>query len=187
MNKSNNKEKTEETKKTQEVNDENITTVEIINCPICGKNTCYVETYEPMDEPMDSVIPPDMKGYLCKSCGSVSNSEFKKGSKILEQALKTMPNIVKDKKTFVEDLGIYFFLAVVQTRNGHIFPEPDGDSWKWVFMPLVFIPKEDKEKYPIPGKDGEYYEQRLAEEHAERFGKDQFYDALVAIGLEGKK
>ena len=48
---------------------------------------------------------------------------------------------------------------------------------------MIFIPEEERKDYPVPGKDGEYYESRLDVEGAKRFGQFEFLDACTDMGL----
>jgi len=150
----------------------------IIDCPHCGQHTCHVEKYSDIKS-----APKNLRGYFCKNCGMTSSSEFKEKSKMLEHALKTMPDMIRDMKFYDDKLKIYFFLAVIQMPAGNVFPEPMGKDWQWTYMPVVEINESEANKYPVPNKKGEYYSHRLAEEQAVRFDKTDFKSAIARLGL----
>ena len=155
-----------------------------ITCPYCGSLKCYEEKYP---EAENEGVPKGLKGYLCKNCGMTSSSEFKDGSPYLKKALATMPDMLKDMKFYDEDRKIYWFLAIVQTPVGHVFPEPDEKDWHWTYMPVVEVADEDAEEYPVPGKEGTFYSHRLADDQAVKFHKSDFAKALAMVGLTEKK
>ena len=65
--------------------------------------------------------------------------------------------------------------------NGIGMLYPTGTSrndLKWEVCKVVMIFGEDRKKYPIPGKDGEYFTSRLDVENAEKFEGNDFDSAL---------
>ena len=48
---------------------------------------------------------------------------------------------------------------------------------------VVKVDEEEKEKYPILGKDGEYYTERLDVDNAMEFGQFEFLKACKAMGI----
>ena len=58
---------------------------------------------------------------------------------------------------------------------------PDGTPYEWVWklsIRVVKVDEEEKEKYPILGKDGEYYTERLDVDNLMEFGQFEFLDFL---------
>jgi len=155
-------------------------TVKRIQCPRCSSMNCFEEEFPELSD------GTKMNGYLCKNCGYVSNSEFKHDSIYYTNAINRLPTMVKNLEFYDEKREIYWFLAIVQTDNGYVFPEPDEKDWHWTYWPTIFIPEEEKENYPIK-VDGEtigYYEHRYDIDKAQQFDKTDFYKALRAVGLE---
>ena len=64
-----------------------------------------------------------------------------------------------------------------------IFPEGNLSDWNWCYAKNVEITEEEREKYPVPGKEGEFFRSRLDVENAERFAKDKFIDACSSMGI----
>ena len=156
---------TEETKQEE--------TMEKMICPACKINFCYKDTY-----------PNGETGYLCYNCGMTSDSKLVPESEYLENAMASTPEFISDNKFLDEKRNIYWFLSTVRTGKGIVFPEPNDtmDGWDWTVAKVVEIPEDEQQKYPIPGKDGEFYSNRLAIEDAIHFRKTKFYDACQELG-----
>ena len=144
-----------------------------IICPVCKVNFCYEDDY-----------PNGSTGYLCYNCGYTSNSNLVSGSEYLEQAFVGTPEIIKDKKFYDKDRNIYWLMSTVRVATGMIFPDPDDslEGWGWTVAKVVSIPEEERQHYPVPGKDGVFYDSRLATEDAIKFHKNKFYDACQELG-----
>ena len=85
---------------------------------------------------------------------------------------------------FDEERQIYWYPSVINMGpKGIIFPEGNLETWYWRYAKVIFIPEEERENYPVPGKDGEFYESRLDVEGAKRFGQFEFLDACTDMGL----
>jgi hypothetical protein len=57
------------------------------------------------------------------------------------------------------------------------------EQWNWAAVKAVPVKEEEKEKYPIPGKQGEYYERRMDMTTLEGFPEREFMEALSYIGV----
>jgi len=55
------------------------------------------------------------------------------------------------------------------------------DDYSWCVAKVVQITGDDRLKYPIPGKDGEYFTSRLDVENVMSFGGKEFEKALDAF------
>jgi len=148
-------------------------TMEKMICPACKINFCYKDDY-----------PNGETGYLCYNCGMTSDSKLVPGSDYLEKALVSTPEFISDNKFLDKKRNIYWFLSTVRTGKGMVFPEPNStiDGWDWTVAKVVEIPEDEQKKYPIPGKDGEFYSNRLAIEDSIHFRKNKFYDACQELG-----
>lgn len=145
----------------------------VTTCPVCGFTNCPVE---PLEE-------ENHESYLCTECGYTATTYNKKHSKVLKQLLDNSAQIIKDLKFFDEERLIYWFPAVINMPNlGILFPEGNEVEWQWVFAPVVQIPEEERQNWPVPGKDNEFYDSRLALEQAKKYSNDKFRDALNEMG-----
>jgi hypothetical protein len=57
------------------------------------------------------------------------------------------------------------------------------DNWHWAAVKALKVPDNEKQKFPIPGKLGEYYEYRMDMENVEKFKERDYMDALSHIGI----
>ena len=101
----------------------------------------------------------------------------------MEQAEKTTAQLIRDLRVEDTDRNLVWFLSVVRTPNGMVFPDGVGDDWKWSCAPVVSIEEVDKEKYPIPGEQGKFFETRLAVEQAKEFPNTEFLAACKELGF----
>jgi len=147
-----------------------------ITCPVCRSQNCFEQEME------------SLKSYLCVGCGYTSNSLYTKDSKELKQMLTTTAELIRNLEFYDEERKLFWYPTVIRVADkGMIFPEGDENDYHWAFAPVVEIPKEEQEKYPIPGADGELYESRLAVEQRQTFDKNDFIGACNAIGIVVEK
>jgi hypothetical protein len=58
-----------------------------------------------------------------------------------------------------------------------------SDNWKWAAVLAVPVTEEEKEKYPIPNKEGEYYKWRMDMSTMKEFKEKDYIEALDYIGI----
>ena len=150
---------------------------EKIVCKHCGQHTCYKENTE---------LPDGSKAtsYMCVSCGYTTTSLNTDGSPTIQQYEETTAKLIKDLR-WVDDKNLVWYPIVLNFPNvGIIFP--DGNSkldWWWTTAPSVDVSEEEKEKYPIPGSDSQYYKKRVDMTQKEKFASTQFNDACKHVGF----
>ena len=88
-----------------------------------------------------------------------------------------------------KDLNQYWYPSTIQIKNrGIIYPLGDKLNWKWAVASVIIIPLFERMNYPIPGKEGEYYETKLDVENAKMFEQNEFLNAckeLEMVKVEG--
>jgi hypothetical protein len=145
----------------------------LITCTRCGSDACYVEE-----------VNQDIKTYFCYGCGFQSNSLMKSNSEFLNQQNETLPELYKD--LFFEDENgmIWMPSAINLPQQGMIFANgTNSNEWKWSAVNAVPVTEEEKTKYPIPGKEGQFYEWRMDMTTISHFDERGFIDALSYIGV----
>ena len=149
----------------------------VIQCPICFNNDkCFEDIIEHENKTLSS--------YLCINCGYTSNSYFTKNSNELQDHKKLTAKIVNDLEIFDDARGIYWYPSVINMgKLGIIYPEGTIDDWKWKYAKVNPVPVEDKEKYPVEGKPGEFHETFLDLESATEYEPLDFLSALRDMGL----
>jgi hypothetical protein len=145
----------------------------LINCARCGSDACYVEE-----------VNQDIKTYFCYGCGFQTNSLMKEGETFYEEQIKILPELYKDLTDKDED-GIMWMPSTVNLpQQGMVFANgPSKTDWGWAAVKAVPVLEEEKEKYPILNKKGEYYEWRMDMTTLQMFPERDFMEALSYIGV----
>lgn len=142
-------------------------------CDRCGGDACYVQE-----------VNQDIKNYQCMGCGFVTNSLMKQGSQFFEEQMELLPNLYKELMGEDEDGKIWMPATINIPSQGMVFANgTSSENWKWAAVQSVPVKAEEKEKYPIPGKPGEFYEQRMDMDTLKEFGEKDFIEALDYIGI----
>ena len=142
-----------------------------VKCPVCNMISCLEEYIG------------DITTWLCIDCGYNSNTTYKNHSKELKKTLATSPQIIIDLKKFDTERNIWWFPTILNMpAKGIIYPDGNVEKWSWVYSPIVGVPESDKHLYPIPNKENEFYEKRLAVEKSKIYDKDNFFSALKDMG-----
>jgi hypothetical protein len=69
-------------------------------------------------------------------------------------------------------------------EQGMVFANgTDASNWKWAAVKAIKVSEEDKEKYPIPGKPGEFMKYRMDMKNIQLFEERDYIEALSYIGI----
>jgi len=143
-------------------------------CP-CQRQSdaCYIQE-----------VSSEIKNYMCYGCGFISNSLMKEGERFYEEQIEILPELYKDLFWTDEDGKIWMPSVVNEPTKGMVFANGASSStWMWGAVKAVPVKDEEKEKYPIPNKKGEYYQFRMDMTTLKNFDKFGFIDALSYIGV----
>jgi len=144
----------------------------LIICARCGSDACYVDE-----------VNQDIKTYFCYGCGFQTNSLMKDGDVFYERQLEILPELYKDLLNKDDDGHIWMPSTVNIPTQGMIFANgPSLSDWGWAAVKAVPVLEEEKEKYPILGKEGQYYEWRMDMTTLQMFPELDFIEALSYIG-----
>jgi len=145
----------------------------LINCSRCGSDACYVEE-----------VNQDIKTYFCYGCGFQTNSIMKEGEAFFEEQSNILPELYKDLFFKDEEGKIWMASSVNLPQQGMIFANgPSKEDWGWAAVKAVQVLEEEKEKYPIPGKQDEFYEWRMDMTTLKMFPERDYIEALSYIGV----
>ena len=144
-------------------------------CPCCGSDACYERHFK------DDVS--ELKTWLCMTCGFTTNTQMIDGSELVQLNENHTAELIKDLKQVHE--GLAWFPTVVNVQEmGMVFPEGKStDEWHWKVVKAIPVTKEEKEKFPIPGTEGEYYKFKMDMKNPLVFDKKNFMDAAEAVGM----
>ena len=74
--------------------------------------------------------------------------------------------------------------AVNLPQQGMVFANGNNASnWMWSAVKAIPVSEEEKTKYPIPGKKGEFYEFRMDMSTIAHFPERDYMEALSYIGV----
>ena len=141
-------------------------------CPRCGSDACYEQD-----------LGANYKVSQCYGCGFTTNSQMTSKSQFLEEQLEILPELYKDL-IFIDDKGYHWMPSAINNpEQGMVYADgKTPEEWKWSAVKAMLIPEEDREKYPMPGKEGEYYKYKMDTSTLQRFEERDFIEALDYIG-----
>ena len=142
-------------------------------CNHCGSDACYVTENS-----------PTIKTYSCFGCGFTTNSLMKEGEEFYNKQIEVLPELYKDVMFKDKDELIWMPTTINLPQQGMIFYNGTSkENTKWSAVRAVKVTEEEKEKYPIKGKPGEYYEWRMDMTTIQSFEMKDFMEALSYIGV----
>jgi hypothetical protein len=127
----------------------------------------------------------DITSYLDYKTGYTSNSMLVIQSDYVEQAEKNQPKLVTKLKVIDELRDLVWYPSVINIPlKGMVFPIniDDSEDWHWEVLPIREVTEEEKEKYPMPDKEGEYFKTIVDVKGKKNFDKLDFLSALKEIG-----
>jgi len=145
---------------------------EQIKSPIDNSDKCYRIFTEPKTD----------DHYLCMTTGFMSNTAYSVGSDKLNQELERSPELVKALQHFDEERELVWLPTILNIPGkGMIYPDGTLEKWEWCHASVIEIPEDERKNYPIPDKDGEFFDSKLDVDNSQRF--DKFYEACISMGL----
>ena len=145
----------------------------LIICPRCGSDACYVEE-----------VTSEIKNHFCYGCGFQTTSLMKEGEDFYNQQITVLPELYKDLFFTDEDGKIWMPTTINVPTQGMVFANgPSTQNWNWAAVKAVLVTEEEKTKYPIPGKKGEFYTWRMDMTTLKTFAERDFMEALSYLGL----
>tara|TARA_B100000925_G_C21808827_1_gene387882 strand:+ start:34 stop:573 length:540 start_codon:yes stop_codon:yes gene_type:complete len=141
-------------------------------CPRCGSDACY-----------EQELGADYKVSQCYGCGFTTNTLMTDDSPFLKEQIEVLPELYKDL-IFSDDKGHHWMPSAINNpESGMVFADGTSlDDWKWSAIKAKLIPESEKEKFPIPGKEGEFYKYKMDMDSLKKFAERDFIEALDYIG-----
>ena len=156
----------------------------LVDSPICDSNACCESEFKTEE----GIV----KTWICLTSGYTSNTTMTLDSETLKQTLELTADLIRDLRQDHEPPGggevlAWFPTCITMPDKGMIFPEPHKEEeWKWTVVKAIPVLEEEKEKFPIPNKPGEFYKTKMDMENLKRFDKLCFMDAAEELGMFGK-
>ena len=142
----------------------------VIEGPLCNdKDRCFED------------VQDTFSSFMCFNCGYMSHSNYTE-DKVSE--IQHTSQLIRDLAFKDDDRDIYWYPSVVNMgKLGIIYPDGLPNDWNWKFAKVVQVSEEEQKNYPIPGKDKEYYTERLDVDNAQEFGQYEFLEACKSMGI----
>jgi hypothetical protein len=107
---------------------------------------------------------------------------MKEGEEFIEKQKEILPELYKDL-FHTDDKGkIWMPSSVNLPQQGMIFANGSSKTqWNWAAVKAIPVIEEEKTKYPIPGKQGQYYEWRMDMTTLKEFPERDYMEALSYI------
>ncbi len=107
---------------------------------------------------------------------------MKEGEEFYAQQLEVLPELYKDVLFKDKDGLIWMPTTINLPQSGMVFYNgTNKENAKWAAVKAVRVLPEEREKYPIKGKPGEYYEWRMDMSTIKGYEMKEFMDALSYI------
>ena len=162
-----------------------VETDKLIKCNRCEGDACYHQEINGIEL------------YSCYGCGFQTSSVMKKDEKFFEEQMEILPELYKALLGEDNEGLIWMPQTVNLPQQGMVFAtaardfgeegaQVNQDNYEWAAVKAIEIKDEDKEKYPIPNKKGEFYEWRMDMTTEKRFSHNDFVEALDYIEIFGK-
>jgi len=139
--------------------------------PITG-NKCVLE---------EANIHDNTVSYLCMESGFTSHENLIEDSEFQSRYESSVTELMKSLK-FIDDDNRAWYPTYMQLPGGMLYVQGNSkESWNWKVASVVDIDGDERLKYPVPGKENEYYTSRLDVDNAKTFDKDNFENALEEL------
>jgi len=159
------------------------TKIEITNNPN-QINLDYDET-SPITGNKCVIVEADTKSgqehRMCMESGYVTRTDLVFNSNECEIHEQGCTELMKKIKLVDKELNSVWYPTFMQMPGGMLYCEGNGatpEDYNWAVAKVVLIEGDERLKYPIPGKEGEYFTSRLDVDKAEKFPAYTFETAL---------
>ena len=139
---------------------------------------------ESIDGCYTTEVNETIKNYMCFSCGFQTSTIMTVDSEFLKEQMETLPNLYKELMGEDESGKVWMPTTINVPSQGMVFANGSSSSnWKWAAVKVVPVKEEEKTKYPIPHKKGEYYPYRMDMNTLKEFEEKDFIESLEYIGV----
>ncbi len=137
--------------------------------PITGNKCVVVEADEKIG----------VESRLCMESGYTTTEFLKNDTDKLKEYEASLTQLMLDCKFVDEETGYVWFPTFMQMPGGMLYPAGDTPTdLSWKVAKVVPIIGEERLKYPIPGRENEYYTSKLDVDNATTYDKSDFESAL---------
>ena len=136
-----------------------------INCPLCEMKECQV------------IDAPAQKMMQCLNCGySTSDNLF-----LPKEENKNYKDLDDKMKSWSKEADGYIWIpTILQLSSGILYPIEIDNEMKWAYSKIVELDEDEQKKYPVPGKENEYYKTKYDTDNEKYF--DNFALGILSLG-----
>jgi hypothetical protein len=117
--------------------------------------------------------------YICMESGYVSNSMFGIDTPPQLQYHETVSQLMRDLSKVDSERSLVWYPAFMQTPAGMLYVAGTSSTdVHWEVAPVIAITEEEQPNYPVPGKDGKFFQSRAATELADKYDSQDFELAM---------
>lgn len=137
-----------------------------------GSDACYEQVLDYEGQ--------EITTWLCFGSGYTSSTLMVKGSKVLEDAIATSPELYKELM-FEDSKGFVWLPATITLpKKGMVFLDGTGkDNWNWTAVRAKKLTEEDRSKTTYP----EGQEFKMDMQNKKVYNQNDFMDAMEHIGF----
>ena len=149
---------------------------EIIECANCGSLTISSKDIKNPDGTL-------IKRHTCVICGYYTQENYTLENKTLIESF--LPRLYKDLSKMSINTNFFWLPSVLDFSNlAILFADgTSSENWGWTVAPYEIIPKHERPKYPIQGKENEYHTHRVSLKHSQHFPKENFISAMTFLNF----
>ena len=138
--------------------------------PLTGRKCVVVEADE----------ETNIESYICMESGYTTSDNLKIGSiEALHDYEQTITELMKAVKFEDKERGLFWYPAFMQVPGAMLYCKGASfDEMVWEVARIVDIIGEERLKYPVPGKDEEYFTSKLDVDNANIYNTGDFKLAL---------
>lgn len=114
---------------------------------------------------------------ICMETGFTTTDQLVYESEAQETYEAGLTELMKQARV-IDGIGLCWYPAFMQLPGAMMYPDGDPNNFHYEVAEVVDIVGEEREKYPVPGKEGEYFTARLDVENATKFEMKEFETAL---------
>lgn len=134
-----------------------------------GSNACYEQTFNNEGQ--------EIKTWLCFGSGFTTSTLMTTGSKVVEDAIATSPELYKDLMHEDKRGRVWLPATITLPEKGMVFIDgTDKKDWKWAAVNAIPLQEEDK-------KVSEDQTHKMDMKNLKHFKQNDFMDALESIGF----
>jgi len=114
---------------------------------------------------------------ICMETGYTTTDQLIHESEEQETYESGLTELMKESR-IIDGVGLCWYPSFMQLPGAMMYPDGTSEKFYYEIAEIVEITGEERKKYPVPGKEDEYFTARLDVENATQFEMNQFEIAL---------